>query len=405
MNNTAIGRGLHIRWKLLLTVSAAALLASAHISRADDDDSDRPLIWIDLTGQLERLDGSQEKFSPSFMDAFTIPAHVHALDVQHPPPFSIDDGAKITFQPEDSSWFFSGAVQIGRASANFHRHQQTKNPNVQYHFHFSKYNISKDLTGSLYPSRHVKEADGQSHYDETHAVVDFQAGKDVGLGRLNASSVISGGIRFAQFSSKSDVTLRGEPDVHYPSGPLTSVTAWAHFKYERPALVFHDYAGHIESSRSFHGVGPSLTWNASLPVAGAAAHGGLNLDWGFNGALLFGRQKVSGNHQTTGKSYKLVNFQNNFNGGHGYDRVGYFTPQAPYAVHPNGANFDRERSVIAPNLGGTLGLSFTYSAARISIGYRADLFFNAMDEGIDKRRSETVGFYGPFAGISVGMGG
>jgi len=43
--------------------------------------------------------------------------------------------------------------------------------------------------------------------------------------------------------------------------------------------------------------------------------------------------------------------------------------------------------------------------AKISLGYRADLFFGAIDGGIDKVKRENVGFYGPFANISVGIGG
>jgi hypothetical protein len=42
---------------------------------------------------------------------------------------------------------------------------------------------------------------------------------------------------------------------------------------------------------------------------------------------------------------------------------------------------------------------------KISAGYRADFFFNAMDGGNDVRRSEKIGNYGPFATISFGLGG
>lgn len=42
---------------------------------------------------------------------------------------------------------------------------------------------------------------------------------------------------------------------------------------------------------------------------------------------------------------------------------------------------------------------------KLSLGYRADFFFGAIDGGIDARKSETVGFYGPFASIGIGLGG
>jgi hypothetical protein len=41
----------------------------------------------------------------------------------------------------------------------------------------------------------------------------------------------------------------------------------------------------------------------------------------------------------------------------------------------------------------------------VSFGYRADFFFGAMDGGIDTRNTSTVSFHGPFATISIGLGG
>ncbi len=55
-------------------------------------------------------------------------------------------------------------------------------------------------------------------------------------------------------------------------------------------------------------------------------------------------------------------------------------------------------------LSGT-GLSYRYKNAKISFGYRADFLFGAMDGGIDSYKSETRGFYGPFATVSIGLGG
>ena len=62
-------------------------------------------------------------------------------------------------------------------------------------------------------------------------------------------------------------------------------------------------------------------------------------------------------------------------------------------------------TVTVPNVGGFAGLSFQIQNFKVSAGYRADLFFNAMDGGIDTRKSENIGFYGPFASVSVGLGG
>jgi hypothetical protein len=57
------------------------------------------------------------------------------------------------------------------------------------------------------------------------------------------------------------------------------------------------------------------------------------------------------------------------------------------------------------NLGGFAGVSYRYNNAKISFGYRTDFFFGAIDGGIDKPKSENLGFSGPFANISFGLGG
>jgi hypothetical protein len=78
--------------------------------------------------------------------------------------------------------------------------------------------------------------------------------------------------------------------------------------------------------------------------------------------------------------------------------------RALFYTHPAEPSL-RTRSVTVPNLGAFAGLSFVYTNAKISFGYRADVFFGAMDEGVDARHSKDAGFYGPFAKISVGLGG
>ena len=50
-------------------------------------------------------------------------------------------------------------------------------------------------------------------------------------------------------------------------------------------------------------------------------------------------------------------------------------------------------------------MSFKYNNAKVSFGYRADEFFGAMDGGIDARKSENVGFFGPLRNLSIGLGG
>jgi iron complex outermembrane recepter protein len=409
------------RWQLLSTVSALALLASAYgagEAEAAGNDSDRPLIWIELGGQLEGLSSPQEAFDPPFMASITQANLLSAMDVQRPPAYALGEDGKISFQPEDSNWVFSASVRYGRSSASRHHHQQTKNPyapvapfNLPPSFGSKYINI-----GTKYPNNHVKFADGRASQSEAHTILDFQAGKDVGLGMFGqrGSSVLSAGVRFAQFSSKASVNLRAEPDVQYPSPtkPLNFFTNFrSQFKYV--PMHVHNYEAAANSQRDFRGVGPSVAWNASLPFAGNPDAGELTLDWGVNAAVLFGRQKATGHHQSTTRNYygsqwHLHDARTGVPDSPGKHIVsGYFIPRgySQGQLPPSHTtDFNRVRSVTVPNLGGFAGLSVRYSDVKFSVGYRADFFFGAIDGGIDARKSENRGFYGPFASISFGLG-
>ena len=53
---------------------------------------------------------------------------------------------------------------------------------------------------------------------ESHLILDFQAGKDVGLGMFgikDGSSTVNVGVRIAQFQSKSNIALKSDPDWRF----------------------------------------------------------------------------------------------------------------------------------------------------------------------------------------------
>jgi hypothetical protein len=110
-----------------------------------------------------------------------------------------------------------------------------------------------------------------------------------------------------------------------------------------------------------------------------------------NAALLFGRQSVNAQHFT---SYCNVN---------GIATVRGCITGLPGQTRTKVTH--RDRRVTVPNLGGYAGLSMRYDAAKISFGYRADAFFNAMDGGQDSAKKYNRGFYGPYLNLSIGFGG
>jgi hypothetical protein len=393
------------RRHLLATASAVALTAYISLtSAAIAEDGERPTVWIELGGQLDRLSNAQQQFSPAFLPSFKQPGLSSALNVQNAPSNAFGEEGKITLAPDDSAWVFSASVRYGRAAASRQRQHLTKNAIIPLHISLSD---TARYNKYFYPSRYARFANGKASLSETHLILDFQAGKDIGLGMFGSgsSSVISAGVRFVQFTSKSTVHLSGVPDLQYPTAAITSLSQFTNFKYNGGAH-FHHYAADAVTQHSFHGVGPSLAWNASVPVVGNADSAELTFDWGANAAVLFGRQKASGHHQTAVRTYNLTGLY--FNGTYGQAHAVHFgkSRAALYAPHHTvpGA-FDRTRSVIVPNLGGFAGISLKWSNAKISLGYRADFFFGAMDGGIDERQSDNLGFNGPFATISVGIGG
>ena len=381
----------NFRWQFLATASVIALIGSAfEAGRAEAaDDSDHPSVWIELGGQLSRLDDQQEAFSPLVMDgrpAMFSPSQ----KFERLPLYTFDETGKISFAPASWDFVLSASVRYGRSGSDKHVRQQTY-PKPTY-FHYTSRGVQRTRVGLAYEARF---ADTKTQNDEHHLILDFQAGKDVGLGMFGGktlSSIFSLGVRFAQFSSTSNIALKSDPDwrrlYKYVNLPSYGIN---HEKLTS-AQPYHSNAANIRATRSFRGVGPSVSWNASAPVAGGTQRGGLTFDWGMNAAVLFGRQRVQVQHQTTARYQSAPK---------------YIPPAYQYGklLYHHSAAHVRTRSVVVPNVGGFAGASVQYANAKLSLGYRADFFFGAMDGGIDAAKKENVGFYGPFASVSIGFGG
>jgi|HubBroStandDraft_2_1064218.scaffolds.fasta_scaffold10119_2 iron complex outermembrane receptor protein len=372
-----------IRWKLLTSASALALTACVStMNVANAEDADRPLVWIEIGGQFDRFSGQGSPFTPPFVnttdwsaDNLKSPAGIQTMHLS-----SIGGDASISFEPTDSDWVFSAAVRYGRSNGQKFVHQQrTQTTRFQVPGHFG----SKYFTKTAPPS--YAQTGATRH--ESHFIADFQAGKDVGLGMFghDATSVFGVGIRFAQLIQKAQTALYAQPGVKFVPGTFLGSPA--------PTIGnYHRYYAKAQRASSFRGIGPSISWNASAPVLGNAPEGEITVDWGANAAMLFGRQKAKAHHHTTG-SYRY---------GSG---MGKYHHRVTAVLPPGTGRRTQSRSLLVPDLGGFAGLSFRYSNAKLSLGYRGDFFFNAMDTGIATRRSENVGFYGPFASISIGLGG
>jgi len=383
INTTNRRNDLH--WQLLSTVSAAALVLvlSAPKSCAFAETGDRPTVWIELGGQLESMQGSEDIYAPPFIVRnLDLPVNsVSPTSAQQPPPRAFGGEGKLTFEPANSDWVFTAGVRYGRSNGKKTLHQQT---HTQFTAKTFKYGQAyKYGTPGFHHGRFTQTVTRFNHsdtsYAETHAVVDFKAGKDVGLGLFGkgGTSVLSAGVRIAQFTRRSDVILRSLPDPYYPTKAIGQLTSAA-----LGGRHHHSYYAHQWANRSFRGVGPSISWEGSSPFIGHADRGEVTFDWGANAAVLFGRQKVEGGFKTQGQFF------------YGGNKTTHYLRSTPIA---------RSHSVVVPNVGGMVGVSVKYPNVKFSLGYRADFFFNAMDQGIDARDSKTQGLFGPFASFAVGF--
>ncbi len=347
-----------IRWKLLTGASALALAAYVSASEAAKaEDAGRPLIWLELSGGAELVQGTSKPFTADFMFPTQPPDdNVYGSKSfgwkQSPSRFAFGGDAKLTFQPENSDWLLSAEVRYGRSHSKKHTHYQGPLVSLKYATAFS---------------------DSLSRSKEQHVIADFSAGRDIGLGLFgkNGSSTLSAGVRFAQFTASGSTHISARPFA------MTTPYYFYHFaSFDQYFLTGHQ-------RRSFKGVGPSLSWNASAELAGNPDHGQLMLDWGVSAAMLFGRQKTKIDHTTSGYHYK-------------YGTHSRF-------VHPHNDPL-RSRRVTVPELSGFIGLSARLPHSKISIGYKGDIWFGALDRGIDAAKKSDLTFNGPYASISIGLG-
>lgn len=374
----------NIRRRLLAGVSAAALAMAAGGMQARADE-DRPILWVEFSGQMEQTGEGQEAFSPPFEAMQSVNPFTPASVVERTPRFDLGEGGRISFAPEGSDWVISAAVLIGRSNGSARRvHEETHPASATAILSVPAFHL---YNKTMVPPNARRFSDVAARDNESHRIIDFQAGKDVGLGMFGGgSSTLSAGVRFAEFNSKSTATINGDPDFAFHIKYATQIFG-LHGKFNIPLQTWDLYAAKEQAQRSFRGLGPSISWDASLPLMGSADSEEVTFDFGVNGAALFGKQKVRLHHDTNAH-HKSAHFK--------------YTPLP--LVYSHSYNRTRSRSVVIPNIGGFAGLSLKFPNAKISLGYRADLFIGAMDGGIDVRKEYDRNFYGPFASISFGLG-
>ncbi len=172
----------NFRWELLATVSVAALSVCAVVCQtAMAKESDRPTVWIELGGQLEQSNASEEAFAPPFiLENLNAPHNaVSPLSAERPARFGFGGEGSISFQPQELDWTFTAAVRYGRSNGGKRLHQQT----------VTQFKRSFGTLVKYLPVTRWNEAITYEPRNRTQCV-DFKAGKDVGLGLFGRGSSI-----------------------------------------------------------------------------------------------------------------------------------------------------------------------------------------------------------------------
>lgn len=368
---------------LLATVSTIAIIGLGVVeAEAGEATEDRPTVWIELGGQLDHLGKQADPYIPPFAELGIQNGLISPAVVQKPSNYALGEEGSIRFQPHGSEWSLSASLRYGRSSTKKRQHQE-----VSVTTYLSGYPTPIHPNGPNQNGPIPRTADYTAKSSETHSVVDFQVGRDVGLGVMSPAGVsrFDVGIRFAQFTSRSNLTLLADPNPYkgfkYFPSRHRSLPVADHFQF---------YRGYPDIRRSFNGIGPSAAWSGSVPIATGGDGGAeVSVDFGANLAVLFGRQKVRVEHQTTADRVIHTPFRN---------------PKYIHDTYSDNRITSRSRSVVIPNIGGEAGISLNFPNAKVSVGYRADFFLGAMDGGIDTYKGYDRNFYGPFATISIGLG-
>jgi hypothetical protein len=381
-----------IRLQLLATASALALLTVA-ATQAKAEDADRPAVWVTGGWHFDSVTGSSDIVVPPLDELTTkgyssVPTADKFLGQGAGgfPSFTAmekalgrSEGAEgsISFQPKGSDWVFNISGRYGRS----HTHRRLDQPKDIWGQTAS---VGSSVLGFHKTTAHYTNYVFQKiDNKEAHVVLDFQAGKDIGIGfGGHTESVLSAGIRYAQMNMSSKGHSYAAPAVRFYGHGTTNIFG----KYSYNIWAYHQNSVTTQQRHSsFQGIGPSLSWSNTTGLLGDVADGQIALDWGANAAVLFGRQKAKVNYTTMTQSH----------------RGGIY----PYKSQHTTGHRTESRRVTVPNLGGFAALSYRFTNAKLSVGYRADFFFGAMDRGLDTHKSVTTGFHGPFATISVGLGG
>jgi len=248
-----------LRRKLLGTASAVALLALTQTPEQAHAQDSGQHIWLDLTGQYDMNSGKRTVYGEPFDNG--------SEDHQFFPLIGQKAGGDgtIGLTLQEDEWYFNLAFNYGRTG--------TSRAEFSSSYDTYKYRSTVKI------GRYHHYADGEARHNESHKMLDFTIGQDVGLGMfgMDGTSILSAGVRWANFDATTiGRFFYGENKYSYPGGS---------FLYNVYNTEFNR-----EVHQTFNGIGPMISWKGSTPLADPA----WSFEWGASAAILFGPHSIHG---------------------------------------------------------------------------------------------------------------
>ncbi len=306
MNFPTLNR--RIRMALLAGVSATAILTAS----ANAETMNQGRLWLELSGVGPFWYASnKEVYIPG------------TLEIK--PKYGMMLSGEIGYQFAESP--YSIALRVG--------HGWSKRRSSS----FSTFSSFSPSTGVTF----FNGGNGSVQNKEKLTFLDFEVGRDVGLGNAGGKLRIHAGLRFASFRSKES----GYGSFFGYNGTFYSTFVTSKLR------------------RKFTGIGPRVGFNSLTPVSESLA---LRLDAA--GALLFGKRK------TTAIETYVTSFGSSFT-----------------------SATRRSKSTVIPNISAYAGFAWTPASMpgmTISLGYSVDAYFNIAEtwNGTSFRKSDRI-IHGP----------
>jgi outer membrane receptor protein involved in Fe transport len=345
---------------------------------------------VELSGQVQRQDAPYEPFAPASFanvsDALNTTQGIQNRNLD----WGDGRSVRLTYRPEGSPWSVSATMRYGRTNGGTHlQHQDVLNdPNVCAFLPgiianlFCNPESAKYIESAMhYPV--VSFSDVSARDQEKHEIVDFVVGREFGLGSAFSRSEVSAGLRYASFNSSTRFTARALDNWNIPQG-WSSVTSTV---YESRAAM--------SATRKFRGAGPTVSWDAAVPLLGNDRTGHLDLDWTVTGGVLFGDRKtqVVGDDMLR-KAGVVI----------GSTGVSFPVPTiGTPTTFPVDQNRSQSGSVPVADL--SLGLSYEAGRMKVGAGYRWERYFDVLDTGFESEKKTDRTIDGPYFKIAIGFGG